>query len=98
LMPPVIEVDASISISDSQIQEVINARCTSCHASKPTQAGFAEAPLGLSLETEDQTRINAANIARVVATRYMPIGNLTRMTDAERELVATWYALQSPAQ
>ncbi|MCZ6579098.1 MAG: urate hydroxylase PuuD [Gammaproteobacteria bacterium] len=98
LMPPVIEVDASISISDSQIQEVINARCTACHASKPTQAGFAEAPLGLLLETEDQTRINAANIARVVATRYMPIGNLTRMTDAERELVATWYALQSPAQ
>jgi uncharacterized membrane protein len=98
LMPPVIEVDASISISDSQIQEVINARCTACHASKPTQAGFAEAPLGLLLETEDQTRINAANIARVVATRYMPIGNLTQMTDAERELVATWYALQSPAQ
>jgi uncharacterized membrane protein len=98
LMPPVIEVDASISISDSQIQEVINARCTACHASKPTHVGFAEAPLGLLLETEDQTRINAANIARVIATRYMPIGNLTRMTDAERELVATWYALQSPAQ
>jgi uncharacterized membrane protein len=98
LMPPVIEVDASISIRDSQIQEVINARCTACHASKPTYVGFAEAPLGLLLETEDQTRINAANIARVIATRYMPIGNLTRMTDAERELVATWYALQSPAQ
>jgi uncharacterized membrane protein len=50
------------------------------------------------LETQDQTRTNAANIARVVATRYMPIGNLTQMTDAERELVATWYALLSPTQ
>jgi uncharacterized membrane protein len=98
LMPPVIEVDESVSISDSQIQDVINARCTSCHASEPTQAGFAEAPLGLVLETQDQTRTNAANIARVVATRYMPIGNLTQMTDAERELVATWYALLSPTQ
>jgi uncharacterized membrane protein len=98
LMPPVIEVDESVSISDSQMQEVIKARCTSCHARKPTQAGFAEAPLGLVLETQDQTRTNAANIARVIATRYMPIGNLTQMTDAERELVATWYALLSPTQ
>jgi uncharacterized membrane protein len=98
LMPTPVEVDESVSISDAQIQEVINARCTSCHASKPTQAGFAAAPLGLLLETEDQVRNNAANIARVVATRYMPIGNLTQMTDAERELVAQWYALNSPEQ
>ncbi|RLA10955.1 MAG: hypothetical protein DRQ59_10785, partial [Gammaproteobacteria bacterium] len=96
LMPTPVEVDASVSISDAQIQEVINARCVSCHAARPTQAGFAAAPLGLLLETQDQVRNSAANIARVVATRYMPIGNLTQMTDAERELVATWYALNSP--
>jgi len=98
LMPKPVEVDASASISDTQIQEIIEARCTSCHASKPTQAGFAAAPFGLLLETEDQLRNSAANIARVVATGYMPIGNLTQMTDAERGLVAQWYALNSPEQ
>jgi len=98
LRPIPVEVDASASISDAQIQEVMNARCVSCHALKPTQAGFAQAPLGLLFETQEQVRNNAANIARVVASRYMPIGNLTQMTDAERELVATWYALKSPEQ
>ena len=98
LKPTPVEVDASVSISDAQIQEVMNARCTSCHAARPTQAGFAQAPLGLLFETRDQVRNNAANIARVVATRYMPIGNLTQMTDSERELVAQWYALNSPEQ
>jgi uncharacterized membrane protein len=98
LMPTPVEVDESVTISDTQIQDVINARCVSCHASKPTQPGFAKAPLGLVLESEDQIRINADNIARTVQTRYMPIGNLTQMTDAERELVATWYALKTPAQ
>ena len=98
LRPIPVEVDESVSISDTQIQQVINTRCIACHASKPTQAGFAEAPLGIKLETQEQIRNNAANIARTVQTRYMPIGNLTQMTDAERELVAIWYALKAPEQ
>ena len=98
LMPTPVEVDGSVSISNAQIQAVIDVRCATCHASKPTQAGFASAPLGLIFETEDQLRNNATNIARVVQSRYMPIGNLTQMTDAERELVAQWYALNSPEQ
>jgi uncharacterized membrane protein len=98
LMPTPVEVDGSVSISDAQIQGVIDVRCTTCHASRPTQAGFASAPLGLIFETENQLRNNAANIARVIQSRYMPIGNLTQMTDTERELVAQWYALNSPEQ
>ena len=31
-------------------------------------------------------------IAVTVQTGYMPIGNLTGMTDAERASVASWYA------
>ena len=34
----------------------------------------------------------ADRIAVTVQTRYMPIGNLTGMTDAERATVASWYA------
>ena len=40
-------VDSTSSISDQQIQQVVNARCVSCHASKPTQAGFVAPPLGI---------------------------------------------------
>jgi uncharacterized membrane protein len=44
------------------------------------------------LETAEQYRQHAAKIAETVASRYMPIGNLTGMTDAERAAVADWYA------
>ena len=33
-------------------------------------------------------------IATTVQSKYMPIGNLTGMTDQERAVVATWYAQQ----
>jgi uncharacterized membrane protein len=54
--------------------------------------GFAAAPLGLILETKAQIKQNAERISRTVQTRYMPLGNLTGMTDGERQLVADWYA------
>ncbi len=79
-------------IGAAQIGAVIERRCVSCHASQPTQPGFAEAPLGLVMETPAQIDALAARIATTVQSRYMPIGNLTAMTDDERALVATWYA------
>ena len=44
------------------------------------------------LETSEQIGQNAAKIAETVANRYMPIGNLTEMTDPERAVVAAWFA------
>ena len=43
-------------------------------------------------KTPDQIGQNAAKIAETVGNRYMPIGNLTQMTDDERALVAAWFA------
>ena len=36
--------------------------------------------------------MHAQKMAETVGNKYMPIGNLTQMTDDERTLVATWYA------
>jgi len=80
------------SVSFAQLKAVFDARCLSCHAAQPTQAGFAQPPKGVVLETPDQIGQNAAKIAETVANRYMPIGNLTQMTDEERAVVAAWYA------
>ena len=79
-------------VSDAQIAEIINSRCVACHASQPTQPGFVAAPLGILLETPEQISARAERIAVTVQTRYMPIGNLTGMTDEERAMVAGWYA------
>ena len=79
-------------VAFAKLQDVLNARCVGCHAATPTQAGFAQPPKGVVLETPGQIAAHAAKVAEVVGNRYMPIGNLTQMTDGERALVATWYA------
>lgn len=95
LKPSVPDVGQSTTISDSQIQQVVIDRCVACHAVKPTQAGFVSPPLGLVLETSEQIKLNAAKIATTVQTRYMPLGNLTQMTDDERALIAGWHEQQT---
>ena len=92
LRPAAPDETAVGQVSDARIAEIINARCVACHASRPTQPGFVEAPLGILLETRQQIDARAERIAVTVQTRYMPIGNLTGMTDAERAAVAGWYA------
>ena len=92
-MRPPVSTDASAGqVSEAQIAEIINSRCVACHAGTPTQPGFVEAPLGIVLESSQQILSRAERIAATVQTRYMPIGNLTGMTDSERATVASWYA------
>jgi uncharacterized membrane protein len=79
-------------VTFAQLKAVLDTRCVACHAAQPTQAGFAQPPKGVVLETPEQVRQNAAKIAETVGNRYMPIGNLTRMTDDERGIVAAWFA------
>jgi len=98
LMPSKPEGNQSISISDAQIQQVVNARCVACHAQSPTHLGFVSPPLGVILETIEQIEQHAVKIATTVQTRYMPLGNLTQMTDQERVLIASWYAQTITAQ
>jgi uncharacterized membrane protein len=80
--------------SDAQrfagIQQIVAARCAPCHAAAPTQPGFATAPKGLMLDSPEAIISHAALIAPQVASRAMPIGNLTGMTDAEREQLLDW--------
>ena len=85
-------VDNIAAVSDMQAATIVQQRCVACHAAQPTQPGFAEAPLGLVLETPEQILANADRIALTVQSKYMPIGNLTGMTDPERELIAAWHA------
>ena len=76
----------------SQVATVIEQRCSTCHAQKPTQLGFAAAPKGYMYETPKQIKAQMAQIyQQAVVLKAMPIGNLTGMTDEERQLVSTWY-------
>ena len=79
-------------VTFANVQGVLKERCLQCHASQPTQPGFAQPPKGILLETPEQVAANAPKIAETVGNKYMPIGNLTQMTDNERALIATWFA------
>ena len=72
------------------MQSIVAERCAPCHALQPTQAGFSSPPAGVVLETPAQIVAQASRIKTVVAAKVMPLGNLTRMTDAERDAVVTW--------
>ena len=74
------------------VRRIIDQRCVSCHAAQPKHPGFAQPPKGVMLETAEQVTQHAAKVAETVGNRYMPIGNLTQMTDAERAVVAQWFA------
>jgi uncharacterized membrane protein len=79
-------------VSFSEIQTVIGHRCLACHAEKPSFQGLAEAPKGVKLDTPERVRAQALQIHRqTVASRAMPPGNLTGMTDEERSLLDRWY-------
>ncbi len=91
LMPKPIAEDAA-TISFQQVQPVIIERCASCHAEQPTQPGFAQPPKGVMLETPEQIKQHAVTVGQTTQSRYMPIGNLTGMTDEERQLVVDWVA------
>jgi uncharacterized membrane protein len=79
------------------VMPVILERCTVCHAEKPAHPVFTAAPLGVVLDNEQRLEAMAPRVYQsVVVTRTMPLGNLTGMTDEERELLARWYAGLTP--
>ncbi len=90
---------AAAAPSFGEVQAIVQQRCAACHAERPTQDGFATAPKGMLLDTPERVRANAQKIyEQAVATKAMPIGNLTVMTDAERALLAAWIAAGAPAR
>ena len=78
---------------------IIQERCSSCHASVPTHAGFQAAPNGIVFDTEQDIIRHAGAInQQSVLTNVMPIGNLTGMTDAVRDLIGRWFQQLGTAQ
>ena len=82
---------AGPAVSLSEVKPVIDARCVTCHAQKPTFQGIAEAPKGVLLDTPERIAAQAAQIRQqAVLGRTMPLGNITQMTEEERELLRRW--------
>ncbi|ENN99557.1 MULTISPECIES: urate hydroxylase PuuD [Pseudoalteromonas] len=83
--------ELQVSISDAQAWDIINKHCTQCHSETPTSKLFQTAPLGFKLDSlADVKKASALIHTRAVITKDMPLANMTKMTDAEREMLGTW--------
>lgn len=79
-------------VNFESIAPVIQQRCATCHSVTPTNASFKTAPKGVALDTQSDLERYADSVyAQTVSTHAMPIGNLTKMTAEERQLLDAWY-------
>ncbi|WP_163650224.1 urate hydroxylase PuuD [Modicisalibacter sp. 'Wilcox'] len=74
----------------ARIQPIIEERCTVCHSKNPSHAAFTAAPAGVMFDTRAEIERQMAQIKQVVGSGYMPLGNMTHMTDEERQAIAAW--------
>jgi len=69
---------------------IVQTRCAVCHSSTPTDFVTA-APGGVAYDTPAQIALYAPQIrVQAITSAAMPPGNLTEMTDDERNLLAAW--------
>ena len=76
------------------MQAIVANRCAPCHSPAPDRSPATRSPpSGIVLETPAQIKAAAALIKTVaVDSKAMPLGNATRMTQAERDTLARWLA------
>lgn len=80
-------------VTDSQVTQIIEQRCGTCHAENPTDDIFTIAPAGLVFSNIDTIKQWGPRIqARVIDAKDMPFMNKTEMTDEERTQLAIWLA------
>jgi uncharacterized membrane protein len=67
----------------TEARQIVDRRCVSCHSG-------AGAAAGLRLDDDEVLRALANDVARLVTTKAMPPGNVTGMTQNERDRLVGW--------
>ena len=91
MMPKLVDAALTEStLSQSATMTLVETHCTACHAANPSHPGFNAAPAGVILESWEQVNANRNRIVPALQTNYMPLGNMTGMTEEERtQLIGT---------
>jgi uncharacterized membrane protein len=74
-----------------EVQQIVERRCVQCHSDKPTIEGYEQAGLP-NFEVAANIEANKDAIYQVVVVqKRMPFNsNVTKMTQEERDRVASW--------
>ncbi|WP_201601361.1 urate hydroxylase PuuD [Psychrobacter submarinus] len=81
----------TVSANDA-VMSVVQAKCATCHMAQPTQQGFNAPPAGIILQTPEDIKTHQAKVVTAVQTGYMPLGNITQLTDEERAQIVAYAA------
>jgi uncharacterized membrane protein len=86
-------------VSFETVHAIVEKHCVMCHSSTPTHPGFTAPPAGVVFDTPEHIAGFAPRIqAMAVATKAMPLGNETGMTEAERAKLGAWIAAGAPTR
>ena len=78
-------------ISFVEINNIIKYRCGVCHAKNPTTEGIASPPKGIVFDSVEDILKNLSIIqAQAIDSDAMPPGNMTGITQQEREKLLLW--------
>ncbi len=91
-------IDAEAEVpSAADAVAIMQTRCATCHAARPTDADTEKAPGGVMLETVADLRKHGARVLQQsVLSRAMPLGNKTGMTAEERAALGLWIRAGMP--
>lgn len=93
---PPVEVTKTVSFAED-IHPIVQKRCVTCHAAKPSFPGYIAPPGGVVLETPEQIKGQAQQMLKhAVLSNYMPLGNLTKITEEERAMIGQWVRSGAP--
>ncbi len=85
--------------SFEDVQNVVFAHCSMCHAQQPLWPGIAAAPKGVRLDSAEAIKLHANMIAiNAVDSHAMPPGNITELTPQDRQMLAAWIAAGAPTK
>lgn len=74
------------------VRDVVQGRCSMCHAAEPVWEGIARAPKNVKLETDGEIAAHAREIyLQAGRSHAMPPGNITDLSSEERKLLVAWY-------
>jgi uncharacterized membrane protein len=79
------------NVGMAEVYAIVQTRCVSCHAAKPTDETLSAPPNGISYETPQViATLKNEIMQRVVVTKTMPQNNKTGMTEEERNIIRCW--------
>jgi uncharacterized membrane protein len=98
--PAHVAADAG-GVNDDWVMTMVRRHCAMCHSENPSHTTLLgqPPPKGVVLESIDDVRRFAPRIMdMVVQKKFMPFGNETAMTEADRVKFGQWIAAIPPAR